>query len=364
MGRGSPLRRPPKFVQAFIDRHGKARFYFRRAGSKSVPLPGLPWSPEFMAAYELAMEATTGQPEVGAARTNPGSINALVVSYYKSDEWNRLTPETQKTRRRIVEHFRIKHGGKRVALLQRDHIHNMLDDIEGIFAKRHWLMAVRALMRCAVPSMRRDDPTVGIRIRLPKSKGHHTWTDDEIEQYRAYWPLGTQQRLVMEFALETASRRGEVVRLGPQHVKNGRIHIERTHGSKDVDIPISPELQAACEAMPKEHLTYIVTAYGKPRSKFGLGNAFAEWATEAGLPARCRLHGLKNGGMRRLAEAGTTTHELMAISGHKTLTEVQRYTEDADRKRLAESGMAKRQGQTVNTALSNPAAQSVKPSAK
>jgi len=59
-----------------------------------------------------------------------------------------------------------------------------------------------------------------------------------------------------------------------------------------------------------------------------------------------------------------TTHELMAISGHKTLTEVQRYTDDADRKRLAESGMAKRQGQTVNTTLSNPAVQSVKPGAK
>ena len=49
---------------------------------------------------------------------------------------------------------------------------------------------------------------------------------------------------------EPASRRrfGEVVRLGPQHVKNGRIRIERIHGSDDVDIPVSPELQAACDA--------------------------------------------------------------------------------------------------------------------
>src|SRR4051812_23511569 len=110
----------------------------------------------------------------------------------------------------------------------------------------------------------------------------------------------------MEFALETLSRRGEVVRLGPQHVKNGRIRIKRTHGSKDVSIPISLELQAACDAMPKEHLTYIVTAHGKPRSKYGLGNDFAKWVTEAGLPKRCRLHGLKKGGMRRLAEDGAT----------------------------------------------------------
>ena len=92
---------------------------------------------------------------------------------------------------------------------------------------------------------------------MPKSKGHHSWNDDEIEQYRAYWALGTQQRLVMEFALETVSRRGEIVRIGPQHVRNGRIHIERTHGSRDVDLAMSAELQAACDAMPKQHLTYI-----------------------------------------------------------------------------------------------------------
>jgi hypothetical protein len=54
------------------------------------------------------------------------------------------------------------------------------------------------------------------------------------------------------------------------------------------------------------------------------------------------MHGLKKGGMRRLAEDGNTTHELMAMSGHKTLSEVQRYTARADKKRLADSAHAKR----------------------
>ena len=57
--------------------------------------------------------------------------------------------------------------------------------------------------------------------------------------------------------------------------------------------------------------------------------------------------------MRRLAEAGNTTHELMAISGHRTLSEVQRYTEDADQKRLADTGMAKKQGQSENASVAN-----------
>jgi integrase len=347
-----------KYVNAFANRgrqDKRMRYYFRRRGAKAIPLPGLPGSEEFMAAYAAAL---AGLPDVaiGASRTLPGTINALAVAYYGSDAWQKLATDTQKDRRRVIERFRAQHGDKRVALLRRDHILGMLAAIEGRSAKRRWLKAIRGLLQAAVPTMRRDDPTEGIAwIKMPKTKGHHTWTDEEIAQYRAHWPLGTQQRLVMEFALETASRRGEVVRFGPQHVRNGRIRIERTHGSEDVDMPMSPELQAACDAMPKVHLTYIVTAHGKPRSKYGLGNDFAKWVTEAGLPARCRLHGLKKGGMRRLAEAGGTAHELMAFSGHKTLTEVQRYTTDADRKRLADAAMAKLRDQSKNADYTNTA---------
>jgi hypothetical protein len=52
------MRKPPKYVQGFIDRHGTPRFYFRRLGFKRVPLPGLPWSPEFMGAYEEALRGS------------------------------------------------------------------------------------------------------------------------------------------------------------------------------------------------------------------------------------------------------------------------------------------------------------------
>jgi integrase len=336
-----------RHVNAFRNQNrkdGRIRYYFRRRGQKAIPLPGVPGSDEFMSAYAMALATVPDKPgEIGADRTSPGTIAALVVTYYQSAEWHGLSEDTRKTRRRIIERFRGQHGTKRVGLLRPEHIRIMLAGIDKPSAKRHWLKAIRGLLRSAVPTMIQSDPTEGIaNIKLPKTKGHHCWTDQEIEQYRAHWPLGTQQRLVMEFALETASRRGEVVRLGPQHIRNGRIRIERTHGSADVDIPISPELEVACAAMPKAHLTYIVTAAGHPRSKYGLGNDFAKWATEAGLPAECRLHGLKKSALRKLAEDGATAHELMAISGHRTLSEVQRYSEAADKTRLADSAMAKK----------------------
>src|SRR5262245_44765035 len=124
---GPRLKLPP-YVQAFLDRHGNARHYFRRPGFKRVSLPGLPWSPEFMAKHDEEMKAVSAI-EIGASRTNPGTVNALVVVHYKSDAWNRLAADTQKTRRRIIEKFRTDHGDKRVALLHRDHIIKMLVDI-------------------------------------------------------------------------------------------------------------------------------------------------------------------------------------------------------------------------------------------
>jgi hypothetical protein len=353
-----------KYVNAFSnrDRHdGRVRYYFRRRGDKAIPLPGLPGSDEFMAVYAIALGTVSQREtinEIGADRTLPGTINALAVDYYRSDEWlNQLSSDTRKTRRPIIERFRLKHANWRVALLREHHVVNMLAQIEKRSAKRQWLKAIRGLLRFAVPTMLKVDPTRGIaNIKMPKSKGHQPWSDAEITQYRTHWPLGTQQRLVLEFALETVSRKGEVVRLGPQHVKDGWIKIERTHGSDDVDIEVSPDLQAALDAMPKSHLTYIVTARGKPRSKYGLGNDFARWATQAGLPKHCRLHGLKKTGMLRRAGAGYTAHELMADSGHKTLSEVQRHTTGFDKKKLAASGAAKmRLAQNENADYTNNA---------
>ena len=51
---GPRLKLPP-YIHGYTDRHGRPRFYFRRAGFKKVPLPGLPWSPVFMDAYDTAL---------------------------------------------------------------------------------------------------------------------------------------------------------------------------------------------------------------------------------------------------------------------------------------------------------------------
>jgi hypothetical protein len=73
-----------KYVNAFANRdrkNSRVRYYFRRRGSKAIPLPGLPGSEEFMAAYAAAL-AGVPDVEISASRALPGTISALVVAYY------------------------------------------------------------------------------------------------------------------------------------------------------------------------------------------------------------------------------------------------------------------------------------------
>ena len=76
------------FVHEYKDRHGKLRRYFRRSGFKRVLLPGPPGSDEFMAAYQRAMSLAT-RIEIGAERTKPGTIDALIVDYLKSEAFTK-----------------------------------------------------------------------------------------------------------------------------------------------------------------------------------------------------------------------------------------------------------------------------------
>jgi hypothetical protein len=109
----------PRYVHGFLDRHGRPRFYFRRPGFETVPLPGLPYSPEFMRAYEGAL---AGQPRPRHQIARPGTMAALALSYFGSPQFGALRPSSQYAYRRAIERFCKDYGDRRAADLRRDHI--------------------------------------------------------------------------------------------------------------------------------------------------------------------------------------------------------------------------------------------------
>jgi integrase len=349
-----------EFVQAFNDRHGRLRHYFRRRGFKRVPLPGPPGSESFMSAYQQAMGTEAPRFEIGASRTIDGTVNAITAAYLDctpngTSPFKTLAPETQRTRRHILEKFRQKYGdkrifrqehGKRLMLLTREHMQKIINEKTATpFAQRNFLNTVRALFQWAVAEGRvPDDPTIGVKRVKAKTTGFKTWSEAHIERFEAAHAVGTKARLAFALLLYTGQRRGDVLKMGPQHVRCGVLTIDqgKTEGSEEahLEIPLHPRLREIIDATSSGHLSFLITSFGKPYTPNGFGNWFRELCDEAG----CRdvsAHGLRKAAARRLAEIGCSTHEIAAITGHATLAEVDRYTKAASRKRLAKSAMAK-----------------------
>jgi integrase len=341
------MRRPPKYVHGFIDRHRKPRFYFRRAGFKKLPLPGLPWSPEFMAAYE---EALAGQPaKAGTARVKPGTLRALAVSYFASPAFLATKPSTQYAYRNVIDRLCIEHGDKRAGLLQREHVVRLMASRAGRPAAANTLRrALRALMTHAVEiGLRPDDPTRDVKPIRIRSDGYHSWTDEEITQFEARHPVGTRARLAFALLLYTGQRRSDVVHMGRQHVRGGVLQVRQVKTGIEVSMPIHPALAAILAESPTDHLTFLTTQYGRPFTSNGFGHWFLDMCRQAGLH-HCSSHGLRKAAARRLAEAGATVHEIGAITGHASLKEIARYTRAADRKRLAQAAMDKIKARTLS----------------
>jgi integrase len=344
------------YVTGFFGPNRKKKYYrFRRKGYPQRMLRGEPGSSQFMADYAEALDAAP--PAIGLKRTIPGSLSDALVRYYASADWRELSPQTQRQRRAILEHYRPKHGDKRIKLLQREHIVRFLDRLANQpHAANNHLKAWRGLMRfCFERNLIATDPTQGVRKRRTRSEGFHTWTADQIAAYEAHWPLGTRQRLALALLAYTGQRRSDVVRMGPQHItKDGALEVTQDKTGRKLTLPIVSPLREAIDATPAKGLAFLITEQGAPFTAAGFGNAFADWCKAAGLPDQCRAHGLRKAVATRLADAGLSASAIMAITGHRTLSEVQRYTEAADQKRLANKAAAALGGTQPEQKLSNP----------
>lgn len=250
-------------------------------------------------------------------------------------------PLTKSSRRNILERFREEHGDKPIAALQREHVKRIIEAKAATpEAANNLLKMLKQIMRVAVDcGMRRDDPTLGVRGIRSKSAGFHSWDEAEIAMFEARHPVGTRARLALALLLYTGQRRSDVIRMGRQHVKDGRIHLRQQKTGHALAVPVHAALAGVLDATPLG-LTFLVTQTGKPFTPAGFGNWFREMCDDAGMPKHCSAHGLRKAAARRLAEAGCSASQIAAVTGHKSLREVERYVAAASQMKLADDAMA------------------------
>ncbi len=345
-------------VKSYIDRHGKQWHYFCWPGhGPQVPLPGKPGSPEFVQAWQRAAGMAKRIP---GSRSMPGSVSAAIEAFYLDPRFTALANSTRAGHRRTLEKVRAKVGGAPLAEMQKSDIGSFLQGLAP-FARNGWLKTFHTFFRFAVEAnLVESDPSAGIRKTSASEGGSiHTWSEAEVAQFEARHGIGSTARLAFALLLYTAQRRSDVVKLGPQHIRDGFLSVRQkktkmAKQDRELRIPVHPELARIIEATPgRGALAFVLTKDGVPYTKKGFGARFADWCKQAGLPDGCSAHGLRKTAALRLIEAGCTPSEVAAVTGHRNLGQLKVYIEKVDQNRLAGAAMARLTANKGETNSSN-----------
>jgi len=361
-----------RYIEEHLGPDGKLRRYFRIGKGTRTPMPPTAGDPNddpaFMAAYNALRGEATGiaipkdrLPKTRGARpvivrASADSFGAALDRYYRHSSFTELAAMTQENHRRDLNRFARRFGAAPMAGLDHEAIQEAIRPLEP-FPQRHLVYALRKFVTWARATgeldARTQDPTLGLALHpAPKIRGHQPWTDKQRAQFERRWPIGTRERLGYEIMHRLGLRAFDARRLGPDHVSNGwlRFQPHKTRSSSKVwlDQPMDPELMRIIAATKVTGArTYLVNSHGKPFPRETFRRFMRDAYTAARLPADCRNHGLRKSMMIDLVEAEAGVHEIMALSGHVTMKEIENYTRDYDRRKAAVRAQEKRQRRSL-----------------
>jgi integrase len=95
-------------------------------------------------------------------------------------------------------------------------------------AANEFLKSMRAVLGYLVGvDELKDNAAELVKYNAISTEGFHTWTLDEVAQYVENHRLGSKAVLALALLLFTGQRRGDVIKMGPQHVKDGLLRLRR-----------------------------------------------------------------------------------------------------------------------------------------
>jgi len=338
-----PRPRPP-YIQREIDRHGNTRWYVRIRPNPRIRLIAPYGSPEFMAEYRAAIagvESDTPQ------KTQSGSLKWLIEQYRKSADWLQLSISTRKSRDYIFADIIKKAGDKPYRAINKKSIIASRDERMSTPAQAgKFLLTLSRLFQWAIEAEYiKENPVSGVKpLKSKRQGGFPPWTEEDVEKYHQCWPIGTKERVWLDVLLYTGLRRGDAVRLGRQHIRQGvaTLKTEKSGFTTEVTLPILPVLQRTLDNSPTGDLTFICGERGLPLTKDAFGKAFSKACNAAGV--KKSAHGVRKISATRAANAGATIPQLKALFGWTDDQMPKLYTEEADRRRLARDSIEKLQG--------------------
>lgn len=312
---------------------GKLRWYVRRKGLPLVALPDLPHDdPAFLAAYAAAWSTPAPQKPNG---DGAGTVAAHIKAVLSSPRYRAASASYKAAISR--------HAMAILAECGTFPLHELKD----------WHIALD-VDRCDVPDMRlktwrflcktlRPDPSRTVKATKVKTEGYEPWAREDVERFRARWPIGTAPRAAMELLHWTGARISDAVKIGRGNIgADGVLSFRQTKTGSPAFVPWTCHVPHFADAADRDmmfdaiapftgHMTFLATMEGQGRSAKALGTMIRDACAKAGVAKSA--HGLRKARATALADGGATTHEIAAWTGHDTLSEVERYTKAANRRR-------------------------------
>jgi integrase len=330
IGFAMPRKLPP-FLHREITRHKQPVWYFRRGKGPRIRIPGEFNSAEFNVAYDAALKGA--RP---AHRGHAHGTFAWALALYKqSQAWTALSPATHAQRNGIFKGIEKALGESKLKDWKRGDIAAGRDKRAATPAAAvAFLKAIRGFFAWALEAgLVSSNPADGVKVVVVATEGHVPWTDDDVAAYRARWPLGTRQRVAFEVLHETGLCRGDAVRVGRQHVRDGVIRLTTEKTGERVAVAMSDILAEAIAAGPVGELTFIVGERGRPLVKEVFGQIFRVWCDAAGVDKSA--HGVRKTAATADAVAGYSDAELSAKFGWTGRGMPLLHTRSANREKLS-----------------------------
>ncbi len=315
---------------------GKTFWYHRRTGER---LPD-----DEVARTARVLDINRSLDEGWADETVPRSLRDLISQYRASPDFLELAPSTRRGYMTYLDMLARAYPTTPAASIDRACLYEIRDALADTpRAANLTLSLMSILLRFAVDrGWRADNPAVRVK-KLRGGKSYEPWPETAIERFRA----GANLRMVwaVEIALYTGQRQGDVLGMQWRHIRDGLISVAQAKTGERLSIPIHRDLAVVLDQIPRDHLAIVHTERGSPYTSSGFRSTFRKELSRLGLVG-LQFHGLRHTAGVKLAEAGCTDRELMAILGHRTASMVTRYTRQADQKRLARSAIVKLETRT------------------
>jgi integrase len=346
-------RKRPKHIK--VSRVNGTEYHYDRL--TNLPILAEPGTNEYF------KEIERGRAGRGKAVKSEGTLGRLVLEYKETPQWSTKSPRTKSDYEKVFNYLKpldampITKINKTFIIKLRNQAYNKGEGRGRRFC--NYLVQVMSIVFNVCMEdlgLAEENPADGINdIQRPNDApiANRVWQLAEARAvFRAVRERNENLLAAVAVGHYTGLREGDVISLLRKAYNGKMIQTRVNKTGEKIWIPAHPELReildpylaqrdAARDVLPLKlgDEPLILNRRGKPYTSNGFQGSFfkiirqleAESVVDDGLT----FHGLRSSCATALAEVGCSAHEIMAVLGHTTLEMAQKYTKEAERRRLA-----------------------------